>query len=860
MPPLPLIAHRPYQPRDRAARYDIPPRTPSPIFGLSDEARRGHPQARPISISIPPSSSFRLAASTTTVSPAYPASAATSLVRTPPSLLTPAATAFSHHPILNSPIPSAVCGRPPVFQREGLIRAKSFPHTADLLGNPRESSNIRAESRMTSPVSLVDARMESADANIDGTDGIDEGDDPSLDAEPTLHARNIGRPISLADILRDLRQRRQRQARQSRIPSSQQEILYPRSTFPPNGQPYLNHEGRYHASSSSIRPRSNPSPTHFAAFDHDTRPFGLNELGLIRDRYIPSAHRQRAEFVDVTPNHARSTDPFSTNSSDTSDLLSESTSTAQQAQVGIAERRPRQVSSPLVVSPMSRPLASAQTASSSSNSSASERHARRSHRSSFAGMSQPRSSHRTYTTPIASLYEPPALPYNRSVLSARDREQSEWDSDAAFTQREATGEDVDGFTSRHAVHETFSDPEAREEERSIGAVAPFAPATIDGPFGLSTELASRYLRERLARLDAVRTQPARHTSLDNSYEADAIYAPLTSTRDHRPMLRPRETSNLSVAELLEARRMDIDEPAGGINSPRLPSASIRLRDENIFNRRDESSENASRDRDLQAIYRRFNTNRPRSPASSRHYRDSALPYALRRSVAVRRDFDEDISTESDAAEAYRQPWGEIPVDVAGGRLNDPMVLAGLHGLHDRPALPSLIGDNQSRRPFRLQRSFGTPERSSNLSMTGNPEPLSRRTGERRGFGDLPPLRAGRFRSQFDEDWLNSHNHEHSPQSLHNAAVAPVTISGGAHHLEIFSSLQLDPNMGEVERATVVGLVAKGVTRWPSDYRRMMAENMLEHIAWADIGPGDGMLRDEYCSVCHDEVSLIRMVL
>ena len=147
-----------------------------------------------------------------------------------------------------------------------------------------------------------------------------------------------------------------------------------------------------------------------------------------------------------------------------------------------------------------------------------------------------------------------------------------------------------------------------------------------------------------------------------------------------------------------------------------------------------------------------------------------------------------------------------------------------------------------------------------MNMMGNPASRSLRTGEQRSFGELPPPRAGRYHSLFDEEWLNHHYHEHSPQTLRNAPVAPRSLSGDAQHLDISTPLQLNPNMSEVERSTVAQLVARGVTTWPSEYRRTMAATMLEHIAWGDIGQGKDMLKDEYCSVCHDEVSLISMVL
>ena len=275
--------------------------------------------------------------------------------------------------------------------------------------------------------------------------------------------------------------------------------------------------------------------------------------------------------------------------------------------------------------------------------------------------------------------------------------------------------------------------------------------------------------------------------------------------------------------------MDLDEPEGRLEAPTRSFFPMSSAD------RYEPADIGSWNREVQdAVNRRLNLDRPRSPPSTRHFRDS-LPY--------RRLGSRVVSEDVDPPRAHRQSteldlWGEIPIDVAGASRQDPMHLFGWRA---GSIVPSHGAETPTSRSFRLQRSFGEPETPSTMNMMGDNRP---------GLGDIPPPR-----SLFDHDWLNRHHHEYNPSSLYNAYVSALGPPGhsSASHYNLFSSVQLKPEMSEEDRTRVVQMVARAVTRWPSDCRRKMAENMLEYVAWGSFGEREDMERDGYCSVCHDEV-------
>lgn len=68
-------------------------------------------------------------------------------------------------------------------------------------------------------------------------------------------------------------------------------------------------------------------------------------------------------------------------------------------------------------------------------------------------------------------------------------------------------------------------------------------------------------------------------------------------------------------------------------------------------------------------------------------------------------------------------------------------------------------------------------------------------------------------------------------------------------------LRLSPQMDDNTVQKTLMSAVKGLKYLSDGKKRRMAMGMLENITWAEFGEREGMVRDEYCSVCHDEASL-----
>lgn len=68
-------------------------------------------------------------------------------------------------------------------------------------------------------------------------------------------------------------------------------------------------------------------------------------------------------------------------------------------------------------------------------------------------------------------------------------------------------------------------------------------------------------------------------------------------------------------------------------------------------------------------------------------------------------------------------------------------------------------------------------------------------------------------------------------------------------------LRLSPQMDDNTVQKTLMSAVKGLKYLSDGKKRRMAMGMLENIIWAEFGEREGMVRDEYCSVCHDEASL-----
>jgi hypothetical protein len=84
----------------------------------------------------------------------------------------------------------------------------------------------------------------------------------------------------------------------------------------------------------------------------------------------------------------------------------------------------------------------------------------------------------------------------------------------------------------------------------------------------------------------------------------------------------------------------------------------------------------------------------------------------------------------------------------------------------------------------------------------------------------------------------------------------MTPGSGAGLFNTLANLEIREDMPEDEKKAMVRLVIKMVGRLPGVSRQKAAESMVERTNWGAMEVKEDMERDTYCSVCHDEVSLV----
>jgi hypothetical protein len=237
-------------------------------------------------------------------------------------------------------------------------------------------------------------------------------------------------------------------------------------------------------------------------------------------------------------------------------------------------------------------------------------------------------------------------------------------------------------------------------------------------------------------------------------------------------------------------------------------------------------------------------------------------------------------------------WGEIPVDTVASGLHDPLdPFASFRRDRSRPG-GFIVSDP---RVHRLPRGFVEPERNPytnptlNLRRFGIPDaaagggsttthPFFRAAGA----GSIPFHTFHRPDLHRDQD--NGYSY---PQGLagpfgvpptnlgQGMGYVPIPPSESAAHwtsaalgldrgdvgrrapglFNLAANLEFRSDMGEGEKRAVVQLVIKMVARMPGQSRMKAAESTLENTTYGQMGEREGMGKDVYCSVCHDEVSL-----
>lgn len=160
--------------------------------------------------------------------------------------------------------------------------------------------------------------------------------------------------------------------------------------------------------------------------------------------------------------------------------------------------------------------------------------------------------------------------------------------------------------------------------------------------------------------------------------------------------------------------------------------------------------------------------------------------------------------------------------------------------------------SRPQRPLRLPRSFGQPEQRSALDVSRpDANPLARPLRETiaahyRFSGEAP------WRSEEQDPYYSPYYNLMGP-TLHgpdrpDLPPMPQPPTG------FISGIKLTADMDVEAKIRMVQLLVRGLARWPSNWKRKMAASTLKHTMHGEMEEVEGMDKDTYCSVCHDEVS------
>ncbi|ORX41268.1 hypothetical protein BD324DRAFT_53740 [Kockovaella imperatae] len=403
-------------------------------------------------------------------------------------------------------------------------------------------------------------------------------------------------------------------------------------------------------------------------------------------------------------------------------------------------------------------------------------------------------------------------------------------------------------------------PERRQQESNVSS----QPPAMTRSTSIGTAFRHRMLRERMARLDALRTLPGDVPGHPGPLPYNLLFG-APSLMNPAPSPDPTSDTAESSAHDIGRWNQNVQE----------------------------------------ALARRV-ANRPRSPTSDR--RDASSPYS-------RRAYEQPGGSSD-------PHWGEMRNDSAhwGEMRNLPTLpidtfTTGLHDIyHPRgPAIPfPATAEDVYRRRMRLPRAFERPEQRSEVQTPPDGwVPLNPHSNWRDFYHGIlgwqgPDTEAVGLSSsasrsaEFDHAWNIASRPAFDLLSTHGPRLgsasgtttdatafsdtrgsnswltgAPLRHMGSqrwasdseddrahaihAHGLmgSLFSPLsirgvQFKPEMTDDEKMHLARAVTRGVGRWPMDIRRKTAEDVVEKIQYGNIGSRPGLEKDEYCSICHDE--------
>ena len=416
----------------------------------------------------------------------------------------------------------------------------------------------------------------------------------------------------------------------------------------------------------------------------------------------------------------------------------------------------------------------------------------------------------------------------------------------------------------------------RYTEDGIPGILQSAAPTMSRSTSVGTAFRNRALSDRLQRLDALRTQTDFRPRAAG-YPVNGLGGDVFPSSDTEA--QSIDTMDLDELDPLTSTSGDSSRQAGS-------SSAMTSGDSSDIGRWNQSVQ--------EAVGRRVSAERPRSPASTRRYRDGVGPYSGTRQPRAAREGSETTAESSrNQYQALRALWGEVPfpIDTAS---------SGLHDIHypfssARPLPPTMSADSFSRR-VRLQRAFERPERRVGDIENNLEDHLPSDARPRGEYGDFLQSRNDR---DTEETFLSGISRYRDPRVMDSSSIDPHpappqfgagtwqsypyyrwNILGGRpvpvsdpqvaappqearfhHHHQPhrhyhlwLSQFHFRDDMTESERLMVAKAVSRCISRSPGDYRRQAAEAMIEHVPRGDIGERQGMEIDHSCSICHDDVS------
>ncbi|WVF66643.1 hypothetical protein IAT40_001384 [Kwoniella sp. CBS 6097] len=891
-PPPPLtLHHNDIHSERRSSEFDA-------LNAITPLAPRDREPARPISIggltSPTGAHSYSLGSQESTISDlseslraSPPPLTTTSALPTPYSIRTPATTEASssattiQQPIIASPLSPSIPHEPISPSEGGLVRVKSFPHNGDLLGNRAEASSSRSIHR--ADISSMSPGSELGQAGTVMEVGEEQVAEAYYQAEPNqgdrhepslasqVHPSPSG-PGSLTRLLQDIGSR----------PSSAAPV-YPQSDRSGPGTTGNSLDWRH----------AGPSRTTASPEFHP----GYNALGWV----APAAHLAAAAARDssssgsahgqpsrIVPTRSSSASRTSM-STDFRTLPSPISNVPSSGSPGALERRIDNIEARL------------------------ERARSRGHRSpptppplfaghAYEGIRIRPNAVRPYDPPssrnrhFGTSSDDASVRYATAHSSARQPWSNDSSSSSSATVPPPRVNPLMSFGWDPAPYAAPPTHDAASrllvqsliEAESEGRVSPVPRS--DSPAG---DVTARpwYLQQRMNMLDSLRSGaipptathpisdwsnfevhsrpdfPLRRVGSDTSDDSVSFRHAFGMGIRERPVQPPPGSFSMGW-DFEDRSSAEVPIPVRPANR-RWMSFDEGERENSRERERErgataaEGDSNGSLNRDIhEAIGRRLSQVRPRSSSITRRLRDQLGPDwedARVDDTSSGSGIDDNRPAQRQRTEGggsgrsldrQRSLWGEVPRQQTD---SGPRFEGRLGG---REWLDAYVASSRDR------------------STTGSPADelaafIERRTRNRTGHADLGGT-GHRFGLDDGEaiflDRLRSHEPFFTQSYRPDFAESMVDLSETTPALAYLntlrrmqaasgpplSSVKFTPEMTDDEKSKIVQMVIRGMARLPAAPRKKAAEDVLEILPWGQFGEREGMDRDEYCSVCHDE--------